>query len=64
MEWVFEQAQELGLVPCCGQDVYRVQIPQHPIDSHRYISIYFRNSLNIRLLIYLSRKTGPLPISR
>ncbi len=27
-----------GLVPCCGQDSYRVQVPQHPIDSYRYIS--------------------------
>ena len=22
-----------GLVPCCGQDCYRAQVPQHPIDS-------------------------------
>ncbi len=21
-----------GLVPCCGQDDYRAQVPQHPID--------------------------------
>ncbi len=22
-----------GLVPCCGQDSYRAQVPQHPIDT-------------------------------
>ncbi len=26
-----------GLVPCCGQDDYRAQIPHHPIDSYRLI---------------------------
>ncbi len=26
------------LVPCYGQDGYRAQIPQNPIDSFRYIS--------------------------
>ena len=24
-----------GLDPCCGQDGYRAQVPQHPIDSYR-----------------------------
>ncbi len=28
-----------GLVPCCGQDGYRAQVLQHPIDSYRFISI-------------------------
>ena len=23
-----------SLVPCCGQDGYRAQVPQHPIDSN------------------------------
>ena len=23
-----------SLVPCCGQDVNRAQVPQHPIDSY------------------------------
>ncbi len=26
------------LVACCGQDGYRVQVPQHPKDSYIYIS--------------------------
>ncbi len=26
-----------GQVPCCGQDGYRAQVPQHPLDSYRYI---------------------------
>ncbi len=29
-----------SLVPCCGQDGYRAQVPQNPIDSYRYISDY------------------------
>ncbi len=31
-------AKMRGLVPCCGQDGYRAQVPQHPIDSYRYIA--------------------------
>ena len=27
-----------GLVPCYGQDGYQAQVPQHPIDTYRYIS--------------------------
>ncbi len=23
-----------SLDPCCGQDGYRAQVPQHPIDSY------------------------------
>ena len=26
-----------GMVPCWSQDIYRTQVPQHPIDSHIYI---------------------------
>ncbi len=29
-----------GLVPCCGQDGYRAQVPQHPIDSYNYTNTY------------------------
>ena len=39
-------ARCVGLVPCCGQDDYLAQVPQHPIDSYRYIShtnTYFKN---------------------
>ncbi len=25
------------LVPCCGQDDYQAQVPQHPIDSYTRI---------------------------
>ncbi len=32
-----------GLVPCCGQDGYRAQVPQHPIDIFRYIHISYKN---------------------
>ena len=29
-----------GLVPCCGEDGYRAQVPQHTIDSYRsYIHV-------------------------
>ena len=29
-----DQRKELGLVSSCGQDGYRFQGPQHPIDSY------------------------------
>ena len=28
-----------GLVPCCSQDGYRAQVPQHSIDLYRYKQI-------------------------
>ncbi len=31
-----------SMVLCCGEDVYRAQVPQHPIDSYRYISCKHR----------------------
>ncbi len=34
------------LVPCCGQDGYRAQVPKHPIDSYKYIDI--TNHINQR----------------
>ncbi len=27
-----------GLVPCCGQDGYRTQVPQLPIDSYTHLT--------------------------
>ena len=36
--WTWTLRKVLGPVPCCGQDDYRVQLPQHPIDTYRYIS--------------------------
>ena len=33
-----------GLVPCCGQDGYRAQVPQLPIDSYKYhVFLYLRS---------------------
>ena len=34
--WVvsMDKRKVRGLVPCCGQDGYRAQIPQRPIDSY------------------------------
>ncbi len=29
-----DQRKLSGLVPCCGQDGYRAQVPQHPKDSY------------------------------
>ncbi len=28
----------VGLVPCCDQDGYRAKVPQHPMNTYRYIS--------------------------
>ncbi len=33
-----EKHKVRGLDPCCGQDGYRAQVSQHPINSYRYIS--------------------------
>ncbi len=30
------QGTWVGLVPCCGQDSYRAQVTQQPIDTSRY----------------------------
>ena len=30
-----------GLVPCCGQNGYRAHVPQHPIDTYRYIKLKY-----------------------
>ena len=36
-------ARCVGLVPCCGQDDYRAQVPQHPIETiHRGTIIYIK----------------------
>ncbi len=35
-----EKRKVRGLVPCCGQDGYRAQVPQHPIELYRYKHIY------------------------
>ena len=35
---LWDRSKVRGLVPCCGQDGYQAQVPQHPIDSYRYIS--------------------------
>ncbi len=38
-EWVFRKsARCVGLSPYCGQDGYRAQVLQHPIDTYRYIT--------------------------
>ncbi len=29
-----DQRKVRGLVPCCGQDGYRVQVPQHLMESY------------------------------
>ena len=29
-----DQRKVRGQVPCCGQDSYRAQVPQRPIDSY------------------------------
>ncbi len=29
-----DQRKVRCLVPCCGQDDYQAQVPQHPIDSY------------------------------
>ena len=38
MRWTLDKRKMRGLVHCCGQDGYQDQVPQHPIDSYRYIS--------------------------
>ncbi len=38
MRWVYGQAQCAWFGPLRGQDGYQAQVPQHPIDSYRYIS--------------------------
>ena len=30
-DWYIDQR---GQVPCCGQDCYRAQVPQRPLDSY------------------------------
>ena len=40
-----------SLVPCCGQDGNRAQVPQHPIDSNRY-----------KTYIYIGGKIYDLPL--
>ena len=30
---LWTSARCVGLVPCCGQDGYRAQVPQHPIET-------------------------------
>ena len=37
---LWTSARCIGLVPCCDQDGYQAQIPQHPIDTCRYIKIH------------------------
>ena len=32
-------ARCVGLVPFCGQDVFRAQVPQHPIDTYSLLHI-------------------------
>ncbi len=34
-------ARCMGLDLCCGQDGYRAQVLQHPVDSYRYIQFKF-----------------------
>ena len=34
---LWTSARYVGLVPCCGVDGYKAQVPQHPIDTYRYI---------------------------
>ena len=38
--WTCALRKILGTVPCCGLDGYRAQVPQHPIDSYKYIHIF------------------------
>ncbi len=42
-------ARSVGLVPCCGQDGYRAQEPQHPIDTYRYIYFVVVNFIRLAL---------------
>ncbi len=40
-----------GLVPCCGQDGYRAQVPLHPIDSYTHLTskgVSVRNVFDVR----------------
>ena len=39
-----DKSKVRGLVPCCGQDGYRAQVPQQPIDSFRCIYTYHDDS--------------------
>ena len=45
---------EMGLVPYCGQDGYRAQVPQHPAHTYKqlqYIFDYWKNDFqNVRAL--------------
>ena len=34
MGWVMDQRKVRGLIPCCGQNGYRAQVPQHPLDTY------------------------------
>ena len=33
-----EKSKVRGLLPCCGQDGYRAQLPQLPIDSYLHLT--------------------------
>ncbi len=35
----FEKRKVRGLIPCCGKDGFWAQVPEHPIDTSRYISL-------------------------
>ncbi len=35
-----EKRKVRGLVHCCCQEGYRAQVPQHSIDSYRYMSTW------------------------
>ncbi len=39
-----DQRMVRGLIPCCGQDGYRAQVPQHPIDSSNISQHLFQQS--------------------
>ena len=36
--WSMDKREVRGLVPCCGQDGYRDQVPQHPKDSYTHLT--------------------------
>ncbi len=40
-----DQRKVRGLVPCCDQDGYRAQVPQHPIDSYNIFK--FKSAVNL-----------------
>ncbi len=46
--WVLEQAQNMGLVPFCGQDGYQAQLLHYLIETQK-------NNLSINPSIYLSK---------